>query len=61
MTHNMTLAELLRMQYEHMNKLERLEFEKLLASRLPGLVVKAGQDARKNKKQGEHNNDNKNN
>jgi hypothetical protein len=49
-----SMAELLRVQYENMNKLERLEFEKLLASRLPGLVIKAGRDARKNKKQGDN-------
>jgi hypothetical protein len=49
-----SMAELLRMQYEHMNKLERLEFEKLLSERLPGLVVKASKDARKNKKQGDN-------
>jgi hypothetical protein len=49
-----SMAELLRVQYENMNKLERLEFEKLLAARLPGLVVKASQDARKNKKQGDN-------
>jgi hypothetical protein len=55
-----SMAELLRMQYETMNKLERLEFEKLLAARLPGLVVKAGRDARKNKNNGD-NYDNKNN
>jgi hypothetical protein len=54
MTHNMTLAELLRMQYEHMNKLERLEFEKLLAARLPGVVIKAASDARKNKNNGDN-------
>jgi hypothetical protein len=60
MSKQITMAELLRAEYATMNKLERLEFENLLASRLPGLVVKAGQDARKNKKQGEHNYDNKN-
>jgi hypothetical protein len=61
MSKKITLAEMLRAEYATMNKLERLEFEKLLASRLPGLVVKASKDARKNKKQGEHNNGNKNN
>jgi hypothetical protein len=60
MSKKITLAEMLRAEYSTMNKLERLEFEKLLAARLPGLVVKAGQDARKNKKQGD-NYDNKNN
>jgi hypothetical protein len=54
MTHKITLAEMLRAEYATMNKLERLEFEKLLGERLPGLVVKASQDARKNKKQGDN-------
>jgi hypothetical protein len=60
MSKKITLAEMLRAEYATMNKLERLEFEKLLGERLPGLVVKASKDARKNKKQGEHNYDNKN-
>jgi hypothetical protein len=55
MSKQITMAELLRAEYATMNKLERLEFEKLLASRLPGLVVKASKDARKNKKQGDDN------
>jgi hypothetical protein len=54
MSKKITLAEMLRAEYSTMNKLERLEFEKLLASRLPGLVVKASKDARKNKKQGDN-------
>jgi hypothetical protein len=60
MNKKITLAEMLRAEYETMNKLERLEFENLLAARLPSLVVKASKDARKNKKQGD-NYDNKNN
>jgi hypothetical protein len=59
MSKKITLAEMLRAEYATMNKLERLEFEKLLGERLPGLVVKASKDARKNKKQGEYNYDNK--
>jgi hypothetical protein len=58
MNKKITLAEMLRAEYETMNKLERLEFEKLLASRLPSLVVEAGRDARKNKKNEEINYDN---
>jgi hypothetical protein len=54
MSKQITMAELLRAEYENMNKLERLEFEKLLASRLPGLVVKASKDARKNKNNGDN-------
>jgi hypothetical protein len=60
MSKKITLAEMLRAEYENMNKLERLKFEELLASRLPGVVIKASQDARKNKKQGD-NYDDKNN
>jgi hypothetical protein len=49
MSKKITLAEMLRAEYENMDKLERLEFEKLLGERLPGVVIKAGRDARKNK------------
>jgi hypothetical protein len=54
MNKKITLAEMLRAEYATMNKLERLEFEKLLASRLPGVVIKAGRDARKNKNNGDN-------
>jgi hypothetical protein len=60
MSKQITMAELLRAEYQKMNKPQRFEFEKLLSERLPGLVVKCASDARKNKNNGD-NYDNKNN
>ena len=44
-----TIADLLRMQYERLDNIERQKFEKLLQERLPHLVQQCGVDASKHK------------